>query len=198
MSRRVVGRFALPTLALLAFAIAGTSLEAGPSDAHTRLSVARVLERLPNNGAFDLLMFAVDRGTVTLDGYAHQTELVAEAVAAIERMDGVTRVDTKVQPLPTSAQDDWIRQALFQRIYTDDFVARYAATSHGHHAIAGFPDFPGMTAAGRYQIHIVVRNGHVALFGIVNSDADRQEATLRAQAVIGTFAVDNHLIVSAD
>ena len=198
MSRRVVGRFALPALTLLAFAIAGTSSEAEPSDAHTRFSVARVLERLPNYGAFDLLMFAVDRGTVTLDGYARQTELVAEAVAAIERVDGVIRVDTKVQPLPTSAQDDWIRQALFQRIYTDDFVARYAATPHGHHAIAGFPDFPGMTAAGRYQIHIVVRNGHVSLFGIVNSDADRQEATLRAHAVIGTFAVDNQLIVSAD
>ena len=197
MSRRVVGRFGLPTLALLAFAIAGTSSEAEPSDAHTRFSVARVLERLPNNGAFDLLMFAVDRGTVTLDGYA-RTELVVEAVAAIERVDGVIRVDTKVQPLPTSAQDDWIRQALFQRIYTDDFVARYAATSHGHHAIAGFPDFPGMTAAGRYQIHIVVRNGHVSLYGIVNSDADRQEATLRAHAVIGTFSVDNQLIVSAD
>jgi osmotically-inducible protein OsmY len=198
MSRRVVGRFGLPTLALLAFAIAGTSSEAEPSDAHTRLSVARILERLPNNGAFDLLMFAVDRGTVTLDGYARQTELVVEAVAAIERLNGVIRVDTKVQPLPTSAQDDWIRQALFQRIYTDDFVARYAAISHGRHAIAGFPDFPGMTAAGRYQIHIVVRNGHASLFGIVNSDGDRQEATLRAQAVIGTFAVDNHLIVSAD
>ena len=198
MSRRVVGRFGLPTLALLAFAIAGTSSEAEPSDAHTRFSVARVLERLPNNGAFDLLMFAVDRGTVTLDGYA-RTELVVEAVAAIERVDGVIRVDTKVQPLPTSAQDDWIRQALFQRIYTDDFVARYAATSpHGHHAIAGFPDFPGMTAAGRYQIHIVVRNGHVLLFGIVNSDTDRQEAKLRAQAVIGTFAVDNQLLVYAD
>ena len=198
MSRRVVGRFGLPTLALLAFAIAGTSSDAEPSDAHTRLSVARVLERLPNYGAFDLLMFAVDRGTVTLDGYAHQIELVAEAVAAIERVDGVIRVDTKVQPLPTSAQDDWIRQALFQRIYTDDFVARYAATPHGHHAIAEFPNYPGLTAAGRYQIHIVVRNGHVSLFGIVNSDADRQEAKLRAQAVIGTFAVDNQLIVSAN
>lgn len=197
MSRRVVGRFALPALTLLAFAVAGTSSEAEPSDAHTRFSVARVLERLPDYGAFDFLMFAVDRGTVTLDGYA-RTELVVEAVAAIERVDGVIRVDTKVQPLPTSAQDDRIRQALFQRIYTDDFVARYAATSHGHHALAGFPDFPGMTAGGRYRIHIVVRNGHVSLFGIVNSDADRQEATLRAHAVIGTFAVDNQLIVSAD
>ena len=36
MSRRVVGRFGLPTLALLAFAIASTSSEAEPSDAHTR------------------------------------------------------------------------------------------------------------------------------------------------------------------
>ena len=56
MSRRVVGRFALPALTVLAFAIAGTSSEAEPSDAHTRFSVARVLERLSNYGAFDLLM----------------------------------------------------------------------------------------------------------------------------------------------
>jgi osmotically-inducible protein OsmY len=198
MSRRVVGQFTLTALAVLALGMAGLVSEAGSPDSHTRRSVARALEQLPDYGAFDLLMFVVDRGTVTLEGYAHRTDLVAEAVAAVERVDGVLRVDNKVQPLPMSTQDDWIRRALFQRIYTSDFLSGYAATTHGHLALAEFQSAPRTTPTGRYRIHIVVKNGRVSLVGIVRSHTDRQEAVLRARSVIGTFAVENELIVSPE
>src|SRR6185295_3611469 len=102
-------------------------------------------------------------------------ELAAAAVAAIERLGGINRVVNKVQPLPTSAQDEWIRLAVFHRLYEEDFLTRYA---HG----------------GRYLIHIVVRNGHVTLVGVVDDELDKQEAAIRARAAVGSFAVDNQLI----
>jgi osmotically-inducible protein OsmY len=44
-------------------------------------------------------------------------------------------------------------------------------------------------------IHIIVKNGHVTLEGIVNSQADKDTANLRANGVPGVFSVDNHLQV---
>jgi len=40
-----------------------------------------------------------------------------------------------------------------------------------------------------------VKNGHVTLEGVVNSEADKNEANIRANSVPGVFSVDNHLQV---
>ena len=170
-------RLAWIACALATTVLPGTTrtLNAHPADHHIAASVARALEQLPSYGVFDLLRFSIDHGTVTLEGYAYQAGLVSEAVVALERVAGVSHVANKVQPLPISAQDDWIRHAVFKHVYTDDFRARYAI-------------------GGSYLIHIAVRNGHVTLAGVVHSDEDNEEVLLRARAVIGPFAVDNNLI----
>jgi hyperosmotically inducible periplasmic protein len=172
---RPIARCTALALAVLVLGTAAGASDASLPDRRIAASIARALDRPPYCGAFNLLAFRVNHGTVTLEGDVYHTSLAMEAVTAVERMDGVTRVINKVQPLPTSAQDEWIRRAVFNRVYTDDFASRYAAD-------------------GCYRIHVIVRNGHVRLTGVVDSDGDSMEAALRARAVIGTFAIDNELI----
>lgn len=45
-------------------------------------------------------------------------------------------------------------------------------------------------------IHIIVRNGHVTLVGVVDSQADKNVAGIRANGVPGVFSVDNNLRVA--
>ena len=49
---------------------------------------------------------------------------------------------------------------------------------------------------GLYSIHIVVRHGQTTLYGVVDSDADKQIAEVRAREVFGVFAVDNEIVVA--
>ena len=46
------------------------------------------------------------------------------------------------------------------------------------------------------SIHIIVKNGHVTLEGFVDSQQDKDAATLHAKGVPNVFSVDNHLIVT--
>ena len=44
-------------------------------------------------------------------------------------------------------------------------------------------------------IRIIVENGHVTLYGIVDTTMDKTVAGLRAGAVFGAFSVENKLVV---
>jgi len=46
------------------------------------------------------------------------------------------------------------------------------------------------------SIHIIVDNGHVTLKGVVDSQADKNVAYLRANGVFGVFSVTNDLQVA--
>src|SRR5262245_45757865 len=89
-------------------------------------SVQRMLERLPYYGVFDYIVFRVDGSTVYLAGYSFEGRLKADAEMAAKRARGVVEVGNKIEVLPTSQNDDRIRWATFYRIYTDDFLSRYA------------------------------------------------------------------------
>jgi osmotically-inducible protein OsmY len=45
-------------------------------------------------------------------------------------------------------------------------------------------------------IHIIVNNGHVTLEGVVDSEADKNLANIRANSVPNVFSVTNNLVVS--
>jgi hypothetical protein len=161
--------------------------------------VQRALERLPYYGVFDFMAFNVERGTVTLTGYAYHGSLRSAAESATRRVAGVDEIANRVELLPASQNDDRIRWATFYRIYTDAFLSRYAP---------GGPDqirrdlydsrrFPGMhQPLGMYAIHIVVRNGHTTLFGVVDNAGDRQIAEMRAREVTGVFSIENEIEVA--
>jgi osmotically-inducible protein OsmY len=158
-------------------------------------SVRRMLERLPYYGVFDFIVFRVDRGTVYLAGYSYQGNLKADAEMATKRASGVNEVANKIEVLPASQNDDRIRWATFYRIYTDDFLSRYAPGGEFGvlQELRDEQRFPGMQPVGRYPIHIVVKNGRTMLLGVVDSAADRQIAEVRAREVSGVFEVENGL-----
>ena len=161
-------------------------------------SVRRMLERLPYYGVFDFIVFSMDRGTVTLAGYSFDGRLRADAEMAVKRASGVDEVADKIEVLPTSQNDDRIRWATFYRIYTDDFLSRYASGGVREvlQELRDERHFPGMQPVGVYPIHIIVKNGRTMLLGAVDSAADRQLAEVRAREVNGVFEVDNSLSVA--
>jgi len=162
----------------------------------TERSVRRMLERLPYYGVFDFIVFRVDGGTVYLAGFSYQGHLKADAEMATKRASGVNEVANKIEVLPASQNDDRIRWATFYRIYTDDFLSRYAPGGE-FGVLQELRDerrFPGMQPVGRYPIHIVVKNGRTMLLGVVDNAADRQIAEVRAREVSGVFEVENGIV----
>jgi osmotically-inducible protein OsmY len=156
-----------------------------------------MLERLPYYGVFDFIVFRLDRGTVYLAGYSYQGNLTADAEMATKRASGVDEVANKIEVLPTSQNDDRIRWATFYRIYTDDFLSRYApgGVFGVMQELRDERHFPGMQPVGRYPIHIIVKNGRTMLLGVVDNASDRQIAEVRAREVTGVFEVENDLTV---
>jgi len=94
----------------------------------------------------------------------------------VKRIEGVDAVNNQIEILPPSPNDDRIRQQVARTIFNDERLFRYSMGS-----------VP--------PIHIIVKNGHVALEGVVNSQADKDAAELRAKSVPGVFSVENHLQV---
>jgi len=192
-------RLCLVGLALLAAITSVTSTRAqSVTEGEAVRSVRRMLERLPYYGVFDFIAFGVDRGTVTLVGYSYEGRLKADAEMAAKRASGVDEVANKIEVLPTSLNDDRIRWATFYRIYTDDFLSRYAPGGP-YGVLRELRDqrrFPGMQPVGTYPIHIVVKNGRTMLLGVVDNATDRQLAEVRAREVTGVFSVENDLDVA--
>jgi hyperosmotically inducible protein len=185
-------------LALAAVLAATTTLGAQSIGAQqTTMSVRKALERLPYYGVFDFLAFGVDRGTVTLVGYTYAGNLKSDAEAAAKRVSGVDEVANKLEVLPASQNDDRIRRATFYNIYTDDFLSRYAPGGPMRARAESFQllRYPGMQPFGTYPIHIVVKHGRTTLFGVVDNDADKQVAGVRAREISGVFEVKNELVV---
>ena len=145
------------------------------------------------------MAFNVDRGTVTLTGYAYHGSLRHAAESATRRVSGVDEIANRVELLPASQNDDRIRWATFYRIYSDAFLSRYApgGPTRVFRELYDSRRFPGMhQPLGTYAIHIVVRNGRTTLFGVVDNKGDRQIAEMRAREVGGVFSVENEIEIA--
>lgn len=148
----------------------------GPAD-ENRIAreVRHELLTLPYYGVFDDLAFKVDGSTVTLLGATPNPTLKSDAVKAVKRIEGVTKVNDQIELLPVSPNDDQIRLAEYRAIYGDTVIGpRYG--------IRAVP-----------PIHIIVKNGHVTLEGVVANKMDADIINLRANSVPGVFSVENHL-----
>jgi hypothetical protein len=102
---------------------------------------------------FDYIVFRVDRGTVYLAGYTFEGRLKTAAEMAAKRASGVAEVANKIEVLPASQNDDRIRWATYYRIYTDDFLSRYAPGGV-HEVLRELRDerrFPGMRRSAATQ-----------------------------------------------
>jgi len=191
-------RLGLFSLALLETIGATNSLAQSVTPDETVRSVQSTLERLPYYGVFDYIVFRVNGGTVYLAGYSFEGRLKSDAEMAAKRATGVVEVGNQIEVLPASQNDDRIRWATYYRIYTDDFLSRYAPGGV-YGVLQELRDerhFPGMQPVGRYPIHIIVKNGRTMLLGVVDNASDRQLAEVRAREVTGVFEVENRLIVA--
>jgi hyperosmotically inducible periplasmic protein len=134
---------------------------------------------LPYYSVFDNLLFKVDGDKVTLLGQVVRPTLRSDAGNAVKSIEGVSAVDNQIEVLPTSPMDDGVRRAVYRALYGDTSLSRY-----------------GMSALP--SIHIIVKNGNVALEGVVDSDSDKNLANIRANGVPNVFSVTNNLAVGSD
>jgi hyperosmotically inducible protein len=139
--------------------------------------VRHELVMLPFLTVFDNLAYRVDGYNVTLLGQVTKPTLKSDAERVVKKIEGVEKVDNQIEVLPLSPMDDRLRLSLYRAIYGYPALQRYA--------------MPVIK-----PIRIIVKNGHVTLEGVVDSDADKNIAGIRAKGVPGAFSVTNNLVVA--
>jgi hyperosmotically inducible protein len=139
--------------------------------------VRHELLMLPYFGVFDNIAFKVDGTTVTLLGQVVRPSLKSDAENSIKRIEGVEKVDNQIEVLPPAPMDDRIRLQLFRAIYQ-------------------YPGLDKYELGVQKPIRIIVKNGHVTLEGVVDNEADKNLAGVRANGVPGIFSVTNNLQVA--
>src|SRR6266446_9036329 len=138
--------------------------------------VRHELLMLPYLGVFDNLAYKVDGYNVTLVGQVTRPSLKSDAENVVKRIEGVEHVDNKIEVLPPSPMDDRLRIQLFHAIYGYEPLQKYAL-------------------GVQKPIRIIVKNGHLTLEGVVDNEADKNAAGIRANGVPGIFSVTNNLQV---
>lgn len=140
--------------------------------------VRHQLLMLPYLGVFDNIAFKVDGFTVTLLGQVARPSLKSDAENVTKRVEGVEKVDNQIEVLPTSSMDDGLRRRLYRAIYKYPALQKYSL-------------------GVQKPIRIIVKNGNVTLVGVVDNEADKNIAGIRANGVPNVFSVTNNLQVVA-
>jgi hyperosmotically inducible periplasmic protein len=151
----------------------------GPADESAiAKEVRHNLLMLPYYGVFDDLGFSVNGSQVTLSGQVNNPTLKSDAGNAVKKVKDVTNVVNNIEVLPLSPADNSIRIAAYRAIYNDPSISvRYAYRATP-------------------PIHIIVKNGHIRLEGVVSTEMDKNLIGIRANSVPGAFSVENDLQVS--
>jgi hyperosmotically inducible periplasmic protein len=136
--------------------------------------VRHELNMIPQFTVFDNLAYRVDGSTVTLFGQVRDAIVKDSAEARVKHLEGVERVDNEIEILPASFNDDHIRRRVALAVFNDPRLFNY-----------GIQSVP--------PIHIIVKNGHVNLEGVVRTQAEKDDAFIRANGVPGVFSVQNNL-----
>ncbi len=134
-------------------------------------------DRVGYGNVFDAITVRVQNGVVTLGGHAHNYPNRDSALGLVASTPGVKDVVDEISVDPVSPMDDGIRVEVARAIYSFPTLNRYAID----------PAMP---------IRISVQNGNVALYGVVDSVADKEAAFIRANGVPGVFSVKNYLEVA--
>lgn len=182
ISRVIMQRTFVPITLFLASAALGYGQDRGQATARSQERITREVRHellmLPYFGVFDNIAYKVEGGTVTLLGQVVRASLKSDAGSAVKRIEGVEQVENQIEVLPPSPMDDRLRMRLFRAIY-------------------GYPALQKYDLGVQKPIRIIVRNGHVALEGVVDNEADKNFAGMRANGVPGTFGVTNNLQVQS-
>jgi hyperosmotically inducible protein len=168
--------FLICTLAL-ASASAQTDKQFSPkAQARITKEVRHRILMLADFGTFDNIAFRLNGYDVTLVGQVTRPTLRSDAEREVRRIEGVERVDNRIEVLPASPNDDRLRRDLFIAIY------RYGPLQH-------------YGVGSNRPIRIIVNRGHVTLEGVLDRESDKNMAGIRANGVPGVFSVQNNLLV---
>jgi hyperosmotically inducible protein len=157
---------------------AASSTASAPSTERIVKEVRHELVMLPYFSVFDNLAYKVDGYNVTLVGQVTRPTLKSDAENVVKRIEGVEHVDNQIEVLPPSPMDDGLRTRLYRAIY-------------------GYPALQKYALGVQQPIRIIVKNGKVALEGVVDNDTDKNIANIQASSVPGAFSVTNNLQVGS-
>ena len=127
--------------------------------------------------AFNAISVSVQNGVATLGGTAYGPVDKDSALSVAANTKGVRDVVDNIEVAPLSGFDDRTRIAEFRAIY-------------------GFPTLNKYAIDPAKPIRISVVNGNVTLYGVVDSQADKDTANIRANSVPNVFKVTNNLQVA--
>lgn len=133
-------------------------------------------DRVGYGNLFNAVSVGVQNGVVTLGGHARTDVDKDSALALVSTYPGVKDVIDNIEVDPVSIIDDQTRLAVAHAVYGTSALQRYSID----------PAKP---------IRISVQNGHVELSGVVDSEADKNLAYIKANQVPGVFSVKNDLQV---
>ena len=127
---------------------------------------------------FNSFAIGVQNGVVNLGGTAYSPQDKESAISLVENYPGVMDLIDDIEVARLSPNDDRIRIAAARAIY-------------------GFPSLNRYAIDPAKPIRITVVGGNITLTGVVDSQADKDAAGLRANGVPGAFKVTNNLQVSS-
>ncbi len=128
--------------------------------------------------AFNSFTIGVQNGVVTLGGVAYGPTDKDSAVSLVSHYPGVKDVVDEIEVAPLSPNDDRIRIEAARAVY-------------------GFPSLQRYAIDPAKPIRITVVNGNITLTGVVDRQADKDAAGIRANGVPGAFKVTNDLQVAS-
>lgn len=149
------------------------------ADLQAKLQKSLAYDRADWGNVFNVLTVAVKDGVATVGGEVRTPVDKDSALAVVAHTKGVRDVIDQVKVAPLSGYDDSLRLRVARAIYGDSVLSRYGMD----------PQAP---------IRILVDNGHVGLYGVVDSQMDKTMAFLRASNAFGAFSVENHLQVASE
>jgi osmotically-inducible protein OsmY len=155
--------------------VAGQSISDG--DLQKKLSEKLTYDPDAFGRLFDAITLNVSNGVATLGGHAHNYVDRDSAVAMVSTTPGVKDVVDNIEVDPVSEMDNRVRLDVARAVY-------------------GFPSLNRYAIDPAKPIRIAVQNGHVELYGVVDSQADKDTANIRANSVPGVFSVKNYLQVA--
>jgi hyperosmotically inducible periplasmic protein len=177
MRRRLLACLVLATFSTaLALSAQTGSVVPAPAVQRIEKEVRHEILMLPFFDVFDNIAYKVDGYQVTLMGQVTRAFLKKDAENAVKQIEGVEKVVNQIEVLPASSMDDRLRVRLYRAIYGNQALERYAT--------------PVVK-----PIRIIVKNGHVTLEGVVDSEFDKNLVNIRANGVGGAFSVTNNLRV---
>ncbi len=172
--------FAVLLAGLLSFTLGTATASAGstttPNVSAIPNQVQHNLAMLPWYGVFDHLGYQVNGTEVILSGQVISEHATTKDDAGkfVTSIPGVTKVVNNIEVLPPSRFDDQIRRAEYRAVFSQADLGRY-------------------TMGAIPQVHIIVKNGHVSLEGVVMNQMDKNMAGIFANTVPGVFSVENNL-----